>query len=378
MRDTLPIPLDEEVLRCSRCGFCRVSCPILEVQGSESWNARGRMMLAKALKEGKTSVSKELIDRIYSCTFCKACEVTCPPKVKVTEIIGNLRVELVKSKADTLEEQKKIVDTILRTGNIYGLSDQPSIFKEKTGQKETERVIFIGCVAGYKYPKYVENFMQILDLTDLSFKLLSREVCCGWALYFLGFRNAFEELAKQNLELFEKNDVKEIFTICPMCYVTFEELYPKFTGKKIKVKHSTQILAELIHRGKIELIRPINANAIWFDSCHLGRHSNIYEEPRKILKAIPGLKLLDFERSKEFSKCCGGSIRVPFVQIRNALTNSILHDATSLGAQYLFLSCPTCLYNLYDISPRYDIKVCDLTESVAYSMKLIDKIPQYA
>ncbi|MDH5704355.1 MAG: (Fe-S)-binding protein, partial [Aigarchaeota archaeon] len=112
--------VEEEMIKCSRCGLCRAHCPVFEYKGRESWNARGRIFLIKALLDGKLSVSEELLDRIYSCSLCKSCDETCPSSAKVSDIIKDVRTSLAKTDIGPLEGHREMARAILTSGNILG------------------------------------------------------------------------------------------------------------------------------------------------------------------------------------------------------------------------------------------------------------------
>ncbi len=363
--------LEEDILKCSRCGFCRASCPVFEVKLNESWNARGRILLIRNLMEEKIGISEEFINRIYSCTLCKACEVTCPTGVKTEDIL--LRTRKLMAKENLLPEQfREMTKVIMETGNIYGkrmgLPEQLK-FKNK---EDRGNLVFIGCVAAYGYPEHAENFLQILKRVKYKFYTLEEERCCGGIMKSIGLEEEFSRWVKRNLGRIETCKPKKIISICPMCSHTLKEYVNKATYP-FEVVHEVEVLRDLIESKKIKLKKKLDLKVSYFDPCHLGRYLQVFETPRRILSLIPGIEVIELGRNKQFSRCCGGPIRSIFPEIRDKLSDSIFQDAEEKGVDLLVTSCPTCYHNLYASSVSFDLEVIDLAELVAMSMGIKEK-----
>ncbi|MGQ9721029.1 MAG: (Fe-S)-binding protein [Candidatus Jordarchaeum sp.] len=373
--------LYNEIVRCYRCGFCRASCPIFESERVESWNARGRILLLRALSDNDVKVTDSFIDRIYSCSLCKECEIFCPPGVNVSGIIEVARQELVDKDLAPPEEQKELKKNILQIGNVLGKKAEPleSLLGPiiKNLPESSPNLIYSGCVTLYSYPKMAHTTLEILRNAGYDYTVLKEgEQCCGGFLKMIGYKNDFDYYSLKQLDLLNQRGIDQITTICPMCYSTFKHDYPP---KEIEIKHTVNLYTELLDQGKIKFSNPLNAKIVFHDSCHLGRYSGLFEEPRKLIENVPGTKLVELSNSKKSSKCCGGTIRVPYARIRSKMSEQIIEDASQVGADYLVTACPSCFHNLYSTSILMDcnVKIITLEELIGYTTKQLEKIPLY-
>ncbi|MEM2135683.1 MAG: (Fe-S)-binding protein [Candidatus Jordarchaeaceae archaeon] len=369
-----------EIIRCYRCGLCRVSCPVFKYSGAESWNARGRLILLRAISDNNLDISDSLIDRIYSCSLCRECEVFCPPGVNVSGIIEVAREELVKNGLAPPEEQKEMQKNILRAGNILGKSIQPlNTLLGPTVDSlpdSSPNLVYSGCVLLYSYTQIAQATLGNIKNVKYDYTVLKEgEKCCGGFLKMIGYREDFNSYSRKQLELFTERKIDQLITVCPMCYSTFKHDYPQ----KLEVKHTVLLYNELLDEGKMVFKRPLNAKVAFHDSCHLGRYSGIFEEPRKLIENVPGIELVELSKSKKSSSCCGGTIRVPYAQIRSKMSEWIIEDASQVGAEYLVTACPSCFHNLYSSSIMMDcnVKIITLEELVGYATGQLPKIPLY-
>lgn len=369
-----------ELIRCYRCGLCRAICPVFDSVGIESWNARGRIILLRALLDNNMTVTESFVDRIYSCSLCRDCNYQCPPGVNVAGIIEVAREELVKNGLAPPEEQKELRENILRTGNVLGKKMEPLevlLGPAINSLPETaQNLLYFGCVTLYSYPQIAKVTLGILKNTmNNHYTVLKRgEKCCGGFLKMIGYKDDFDSYSRGQMDSLEGKGISQITTICPMCYSTFKHDYPK---KGIEVRHTVNLYTELLDRGQLKFSNSLDARIAFYDSCHLGRYSGLFEEPRKLIENIPGAKLVELPNSKKSSKCCGGTIRVPYAQIRSKMSERIIVEAAKAGAEYLVTACPSCFHNLYSASipMDYNIKIVTLEELIGYATKQIEKIP---
>jgi Fe-S oxidoreductase len=334
------------------------------------------MMAVQLLKEGKITLDDKLIDRVYTCALCKSCEEICPGLVKVTDIIREVRTQLADEKKGPLPEHLQMLENINKTNNILAKTRSKEI--EETIRKlpqKSDTILYMGCVAQYVYPKQLTTLVKLLEKMNIKFTVLKDEVCCGNYLAELGLKKEAEKVLLKTAKILKDQNVKKIITLCPMCYNTFNHDLQQLTvTSKIEVKHSTQLLEEALTKGLLKPSRPVNMKLAYKDPCHLGRYAEVYDAPRNILKMIKGVELVELERTKEFSKCCGGTIRVPYSDLRNDLCKSFFDDVIVSKVDGVVTSCPTCFHNLYSTAP-YDIKgVFDVQDILAYSLGMIDEI----
>jgi len=377
---------DNEILACINCGFCRLGCPTYEVTQLESRNARGRTILAFNLMTGEIEPSGELAESFYTCTTCNACTYFCPARIKVDEIIQKGREKLFAS-GITPEPVMALRDSILNTYNVYAAKKEdriaiypPSIKKKsETGElkKKAETLLFMGCVSSYLDMKIVPSFFKIIDASGVDYTLLGKEeICCGFPLHLMGDQEKFEETAKNLIERIKATGAKELVTPCAGCYKTLTKYYPEAGDLGLKVYHSVNYIQKLIQEKKLKLGGDLGKKVTYHDPCDLGRAFQTFEEPRDILKAIPGIDLVEMARNRLMARCCGGGGSVMALEPELAANMAALRvrDAMEVEAEIIVSACSTCKDNLrkgVKAIPKYErpkIKVMDITEIVANSI----------
>ena len=367
----LPEELEVEVYRCFRCGYCRAQCPIFKVKQNESWNTRGRMILIRSLIEGNLNASSSVLDRLYCCSLCKACETSCPAVVRLSDVYERVREGLVELKLGPLERHQRIARDILAEGNPFRQprAERSSSYQCK-GPREAEALFFVGCVSAYRKPSIVQSVEKILTSTETDYTTLgAQELCCGSVLMRTGQTRAAEKLARQNTRMFKELGVQKILTVCPGCYLTLKVDYPKLVKDfPFEVVHISEFLSQLLEIGKLQLTKQVGLKVTYHDPCHIGRRFNLYEPPRTVLSSIPGLKLVEMSRSRENAQCCGagGGVKSAFSDTALKIGVSRMEEAAQTKADLLVTSCPFCCVNLGDASRQAQLlPVSDLTEIVA-------------
>jgi Fe-S oxidoreductase len=352
--------LREEIMRCMRCGFCRAVCPVFEETMLESNVARGKLAILEGVIEGKIKVSKSVADRIFQCTTCRNCYVECPSGVQVDSIIQNARVGI----HDRIEfpVHKAIAKNIISKNNPFG-EEAPKIHIDTN--EEANFVYFPGCMALYRTPEIATAAMKILSTLGQPFGLI-HDFCCGSILIRIGRQREAEELIQKNVDALVKRGMKVILTSCSGCYRTLKYDYGNaLKDKGIEVIHLTQFITKMIKKGRLRLT-PLDAIVTYHDPCHLGRHANIYDEPREILNAFPKLKFVEMARSRENARCCGagGGLRLGYPSLSQSIAKKRIGDAEQANAKILISACPFCYKNLSDAAAS-KIKIQDISALVA-------------
>lgn len=217
-------------------------------------------------------------------------------------------------------------------------------------------IYFRGCVAREKLNKISRATEEILNHVNIDYKTLENESCCGSFLLRTGFARDAKEVMKTIL-----NEIKEekILTSCAGCYKTFKKDYKEILGVELDVIHTSQLFNELIKDGKLE--PPfLDKTVTYHDPCHLGRHLEEYDAPREVLNKITNL--VEMERNKEKSRCCGAGagVRSAFPEITEDIAKMRIKDAENVEAEIIITSCPFCILNLESVSK--DKKILDLSE----------------
>jgi Fe-S oxidoreductase len=211
---------------------------------------------------------------------------------------------------------------------------------------------------------------EILGKMGADFGILgAQEMCCGESVRKAGSEGTFQDLAKSNIQTFAESGAKKVLVSSPHCYHTFKNEYPEL-GAEFDVTHYTQFLAKLLEDQKLKFSREVKKKVVYHDPCYLGRHNEIYEEPRRVLEAIPGLELVEFADSKQDAICCGGGGGRIWMETKKGerLCDLRLEQAIDLGAEVLAVACPYCMLNFDDsvLTMRKEevIEIRDISELV--------------
>jgi glycolate oxidase subunit GlcD len=378
--------VDNEVLACIHCGFCRLGCPTFSVTQRESRNARGRNALAFYFMNGSIEPSEDLAAAFYSCTTCQACTYFCPAQIKVDEIVEGVRHKLYHA-GFTPPAVLGVRDNILKTGNVYASAKKdrieiyPPALKEKVRKgelkPEAETLLFMGCVPSYLDMKMVPSLIKPLDAAGVDYTTLAAEEnCCGFPLFLMG-SDQFESHAQHLIGKIKATGAHELVTPCAGCYKTFKKLYPKVGDLGVEVYHSVHYLDKLISEGKIRFNGDLGKKVTYHDPCDLGRAFRVFEEPRQILKSIPGLEFVEMARNRLQARCCGGGggVQANNPEMAVEMGAERVRDALAVDAEIIVSGCAACKDNLkkgakaIPKSERGKIKIMDITEMVATAME---------
>jgi len=243
--------------------------------------------------------------------------------------------------------------------------------------EECDYLFFVGCTPAFdlNLQHEIQNAVRVFNQCGIKVGIFGQdEICCGSPAIRLGDRETFFGLVKRNLEAFTKAGVKKIITHCAGCHHVLKYDYPEVPGveMEIEVLHITQLLAQLVKEGKITFTKEVPMTVTWHDPCHIGRHCGIYEEPRDILRAIPGLRLVEMERIKDQAWCCGGGggVRLAYPEHAFAISQERVDEAKSTGAEALATCCPYCEQSLRDPIDRNQekIKLYDLMDLILMAL----------
>ncbi len=363
---------------CARCGTCRtvhaeqivghetgLQCPSGTNYFFESYYPSGRNYTALAIQRGQLDWSDKVLDVIYSCTTCGFCQYTCERTnvLQPTDIIRWMRAKAVEAGVGPLPAQRVIIQNLDAYDNPWG---QPRSrrtnwtrglgFKIKDlskGKEKAQVLYYPGCTYAYdpKITENIRNIARLLHEAGVDFGILgNEEKCCGSTAFNLGFVKVLEKYGADNIETFNNLGIKTIITPCAGCYNTLRNVYPQLGTCSFEVKHSVVVLAELIKQKKLKPTHRINAIVTYHDPCHLGRHGKIFDAPREILKSIPGLTLVEMNRIREYSFCCGGGggVRTGKLEFALATAKRRIKEAEGTGATLLATACPFCEENFLD------------------------------
>ncbi len=366
-----------QMVNCGHCMGCNVfnwwtlnkwieCCPSGKKFGFLSYYAVGRVELGRALLEEEIEPEdiESLKKIVYACNLCGACTIQCKEFKEMDNVgvIEALRAKIVELGYGPMPEHEKFAQNIKKEHNPYGDAHAKRFDWLPKGTKIDEKAeiaYFVGCTSAYREQDLAKATAKLLNKAKIPFQLLgSDEFCCGSPLLRTGQREQAVEIAKHNVEAIRKKGIKKIVFSCAGCYRTFKEDYSKIIGDLgFEVQHITQFLAQMVKEGKLKFNKKLDKLITYHDPCHLGRHINlskkkvgIFDDPRALLKAIPGVTLQEMVRTRENAWCCGagGGVKSAFKDFALETAIDRIDEAVATGAQILVSACPFCRRNLMD------------------------------
>ncbi len=391
---------------CTRCGRCQDACPAYlsgkalspkkVVQDLKTyWLERAPALLAArkaAASGGPAEISppeKPMIggaipeEVIWDCTACLACKENCPVCIPPVDKLIEMRRNLVLMESRFPSEVQLVFRNMENNNNPWGVGlglraewAKGLELKTMAEGNGSGLLFFVGCAAAFdeRNKRVGKSLVKILKHCGVNFSILgTEEGCCGESARRVGNEYLYQTLVQANIEVFKNYGIKKILTMCPHCLNTLKNEYPQFGGN-YEVIHYTQFIADALASGKLKLTKAMDKVITYHDSCYLGRANNIYEDPRKIIQAIPGLRLVEMERNRFRSFCCGaGGGRMWMEEKTGTRINQMRTDqASQTQAAYVGTACPYCLTMIGDGIKEKGLEesmtAFDLSELVEQSM----------
>jgi Fe-S oxidoreductase/nitrate reductase gamma subunit len=382
---------------CTRCGRCQDNCPaylsgkalspkkvILDLR-ADLYEVYPIPFVMKPKGPRRDMISEVITDEvIWDCTTCRACQEACPVYVEHIQKIVDMRRNLVLEQAripETGEAVLKCIETRGHScrGTTLTRLDWTNGLDIKTLAEDSnvDLVYFVGCASSLedRSSKVAIAFAKILKAAGVKFGILgTEETCCGEPSRRLGNEYLFQMQAMKNIELLKNYNVKKIVVTCPHCFNTIKNEYPQFGGE-FEVVHHTQLIAQLIKDGKIKPGQIDNVKLTYHDSCYLGRHNDIYEQPRQILKGMSKSKLLEMERSRNKGFCCGGGGGRYWMEekVGKRISEMRTEQVIETGADVVATACPYCLQMFEDAikakAAEETLKPRDIAELLAAQLE---------
>jgi len=431
--------LKDILWRCTACGNCKAAynygpppefgeiCPAGAEFGFEGFMAsKGKIAFARGILDGQLEWTDELLDAIYKCTVCAGCQNQCELDHKpfIPEIIEAMRRKAVQDGIGPMPTQKKIAQSMRSYNNPYQgprrvRTDWTRPFKKakkpiKDINKEPADILYyVGCTGAFNLPARGVPMAtaSLFQKLGLDFGILGEEeICCGSTAMRIGDADEFKRVAESNLQTFkrlhEERGVNTIVTSCAGCYRAIKKDYVLASEYDkmldgIKVTHTVELLNNLFKEGKLKFTGQLPWKVTYHDPCHTGRHLTkfvvdkdgsqlwkgayvglneedcLYDVPREILRAIPGIEFVEMERIRDNSYCCGGGggVMTGYGDWAAKNASKRIEEGMRTGAEHMVSICPFCHYNLNEGSRRIssEMKLYDLVELLDQVVSEADK-----
>lgn len=389
-----------DAMRCNRCSYCKwipqdlirswefaKGCPSVDYRHFHAYSGGGRLVTILSLTDGRSEVTDEVVDVAYECTLCGQCDVSCKVcryDMHPLSAAREFRYWL-NQRGHVPEAYPRVIAKLRESGNMAGAPQAgradwaEGLGLRKLGDEGVDKaeVLFhAGCLYSFDpaLRTAVRAAANLLTKGGVEFVVDGDEGCCGGKAYDMGYRDDFESAAQATLKKWAAAGVKTVITPCATCFWTFKRLYPQ-VGSQVEVLHAVQVVDGLLKEGKLELTTPVPMKVTYHDPCHLGRQGEdyvpwdgeetkilgqvvvydpprpryngafgVYEPPRDVLKAIPGVELVEMERIREAAWCCGGGGAVPdaYPDFGSFTAGRRLDEAQTTGADAIATACPAC------------------------------------
>jgi Fe-S oxidoreductase len=387
-----------DLYACTECGRCQAACPAWNTGKPLSpkllvMDLRDHLLeegprLLEAERTGTPAEATPLVpgvvddEVVWACTTCGACMQECPVDIEHVDTIVDLRRHLVMAESRFPAEAGALLRNLENTNNPWGLPQgQRAAWAEglgvrviAEGERAPEYLYWVGCAGSFddRAKAISRAVVEVLRRAGVSFAVLGpRELCTGDPARRMGNEYLFQTLAEQNIETMNEAGVTKVIANCPHCFNTLRNEYPDYGGT-YEVLHHSQLIDRLVAEGRLRPTGRVPATVAYHDPCYLGRHNQVYREPRSALEAVPGIETVEMPRHAERGLCCGaGGARMWMEErIGKRINQERMDEAVSTGADTVGVACPYCLIMLDDgARARGDrTQVLDVAQLVARSL----------
>jgi len=372
-----------DMYSCTECGRCSAECPatatnkplaprqlMLDLRNflyQEPKAALGNGDDPQPIIGEHTGVTDEVL---WSCTSCRACEEACPVHIEYVDKIVDMRRHLVQEESRFPTELTRVFKSMETQSNPWGVNaDKRDEWAEGldvprlADKPDAEYLFFVGCAGSFddRAKKITRAVAKILNAAGVSYAILGKEETCnGETARRLGNEYLYQAMASMNVEVFNGYNVKKVITNCPHCFNTIANEFPQFGGN-YEVVHASQLVADLLRQGRLPVSQQTAQEVVFHDSCYLGRYNDVYDGPREILKAIPGVILKEASRSRNQGMCCGaGGGRMWIDEHPDQRVNSLrVQQLLETKPDVIASACPYCMTMLSD-----GVKEKELSEKI--------------
>jgi len=378
-----------EIDACTRCGACLSECPIQDATGDTSISPPDKIAMFRSFLQrtkglqaklmGPPNIPEEELKHfsraLWECTTCGRCGEMCEAGIFSQRLWPFLRAKMVDMGYGPWEPQNMMEKVTLETGNVY---NQPAEKRYDwwpedcpTYKDQAEIAYYTGCTTAYESQPMAIGDVRMLTAAKIDYMMLppEREICCGFPLFASGQHKIIPDLVRPVIQDYKDKGVKTLISSCPCCCNIMTRDWPRYWGGELpfKIRHMTQFILGRVKDGTIKFNNPLNEKIVYDDPCYLARGVGITEEPRDILKELPGVDLAEFEQNRMMARCCGagGAVKKVFSENAIKMGRIALDETKELGAKKLVLSCPACYQKVNEANEGYlsdELQVIDIME----------------
>lgn len=411
-----------DMSRCIKCKGCTwvdhtympgakfmTRCPSATMYEYDAYGAYGKLRIAHGLVEGKVEWNEKALEIMYACTLCGACDVGCKRNLdlEVELTLEAIRVKAVKDGVGPMPAHKKIAENIDKTHNMYGSphDKRNAWIPEDAGPADKAEVLyFAGCTSSYINKEIAQSCARIFKASGTPYMLMPDEWCCGNTVFSVGMFDEAKAIAERNVEEVRKTGAKTLVTGCAEGYRMWKVDYPKLLNIAtedlgFQVLHLVEFVDEKVKDGSLKLTKPFDTRMTYHDACSLSRLSEpwtpyegkrgwmgcveprlkrrrgangVYAQPRDLLKAVPGVDLVEMPRIRENAYCCGAGrgTKEAFPEFARFSADHRLEEVKEIGAETLVSACPFCKNNFNQAVKDNgdDVRVLDISEVICASI----------
>ncbi|MBM3297894.1 MAG: FAD-binding oxidoreductase, partial [Candidatus Aminicenantes bacterium] len=391
----IPADVAHYAYGCSQCGYCIDECDQFYGRGWESQSPRGKWYWLREYMEGRAEWDQFMVDTMLVCTTCELCNHRCSAALPIEPSWMKLRGKLVhEDKQMTFPPFEMMAAALRAEGNIWAGYRKnrwgwfPKDLLEKHGPgRKAKTVYFAGCTVSYVEHDIGQAAVTLLDAAGVDFTTLGPvENCCGTPMLVAGKWDVFEETMRKNIAAVKAAGADTVVSSCPACDMMWRNVYPEWAKKLgidygLTARHYSELLADKIKDGSFKFTHPVKGRVSWHDSCHIGRVSGVYDAPREVIKAVPGVDFVEMTHHHDEAHCCGSVltlIKEPLVA--HDVGKTRLDEAAEVGAETVLALCPCCEFQFRVTKEKkgLDVEIRDLAAFACQGLgkKFADPSPE--
>lgn len=359
---------------CSQCGYCVDECDQFYGRGWESQSPRGKWYWLREYMEGREEWDQFMVDTMLVCTTCELCNLRCSAALPIEPSWMKLRGRLIHEDRRMTFPPFEIMGAALKAeGDIWAgyRKDRSAWFPKDLVDKHgpgvrSKNIYFAGCTASYVEHDIGMASVRLLDEAGVDFTYLGeKENCCATPMLVAGRWDLFEETMRKNIQAVKDAGADTVICSCPACDMMWRNVYPEWAKKlgidyDITARHYSEIVSDKIKAGEFKFPETDSppVTVTWHDSCHIGRASGVYEPPRELIRAMPGVNFVEMSHNRQAAHCCGSVltlIKEPPVAAEIGRTR--LDEAVEAGAEKVLALCPCCEFQLRVSADKKNVPV---------------------